>query len=228
MRLGNLATRLLISMDPNVSVFHDSSLLVCRTTTRVTIAARVVPVMRNAIPRASCLLAVPSHALAKVAVVDDAVDAPLSVLAGHVASSAEAIAGVGDNAVVRVARDAFGVPCKVAVVALVHEVFQCGASVVLVRLVGGDAVCTAVRARAASCLGGNRDMLASRSCDERCNCSSKPNLKVDRGGHGGAALEQERSGGDNGEEAHDEQVVAMKYELRYGEKCAELKGQVGL
>jgi len=111
LRLGNLVIQLLVSMDLNISVFHGSSLLVCCTTTRIAIATRVVPIMRNAIPRAPCLLAVPSHALAKVAVVDDAVDAPLSVLAGHVASAAEAIAGVGDNTVVRAAGDAFGVPC---------------------------------------------------------------------------------------------------------------------
>lgn len=97
-------------MEIDISVFHNSSLLVCRTTTRVAIATRVVPIMRNAIPRAPCLLAVPSHTLAKIAVVDDAVDAPLSVLTGHVASAAEAITGVGDNTVVRAAGNAFGVP----------------------------------------------------------------------------------------------------------------------
>jgi len=111
LRLGNLVIQLLVFMEINISVFHNSSLLVCRTTTRVAIAARVVRIMRNAIPRAPCLLAVPSHTLAIVAVVDDAVNAPLSVLAGHVASAAEAIAGVGDNTIVRVAGDAFGVPC---------------------------------------------------------------------------------------------------------------------
>ena len=111
MRLGNLVIQLPVSMDLNISVFHDSSLLVCRTTTRVAIATRVVPIMGNAIPRAPCLLAVPSHTLAKVAVVDDAVDTPLSVLAGHIASATEAIAGVGDHTVVRAAGDSFGVPC---------------------------------------------------------------------------------------------------------------------
>jgi len=65
-------------------------------------------------------------------------------------------------------------------------------------------VCAAVRAGAASCLGGNRNMLARRFCGQGRDCSSKPYLKVDRGGHDGAALEQERSGGGNSEEAHDE------------------------
>jgi len=204
LRLGSLVIQLLVSMDLNTSVFNHSSLLECRTTTRVAIATRVVPSMRNAIPRAPCLLAVPSHTLAIVAVVDDAVDAPLSVLTGHVASAAEAIAGVGDNTVVLVAGDAFGVPCQVAVVALIHKIFQCGASVVLARLVGGGAVFTAVRAGAASCLEGNRNMSAGRFCGQGRDCSSKSYLKVDRGGHDGAALEQERSGGGNGEEAHDE------------------------
>ena len=64
-------------------------------------------------------------------------------------------------------------------------------------------MCTAVRGGAASCLRGNRDMLASRFYGQGCDCSCKPNLKVDRGGHDGAALEQEGSGADSGEEAHD-------------------------
>ena len=71
-------------------------------------------------------------------------------------------------------------------------------------------------------------MLASRFCGKGRDCSWKPNLKVDRGGHDGAALEQEGSGADSGEEAHDGQVIAIQYAICYRDKCDSLKEQVDL
>lgn len=114
--------------------------------------------MRYAEPRAPRVLAVPPHALAEVALVDDAVDAPLRVLAGHVGGAAEAVAGVGDDAVDGAAGDALGVAGEIAVAALGQQVLKGGAGVVRAGLVRGDAVEVGVPLGAAACLWGKRDV----------------------------------------------------------------------